>query len=106
MTGSCCIFSIRVVYNGFIRERVLPLRFLSDIHRLYFDDHEQRDKFETRSFWSLNNAFTEFVKKLAVTPQQRAGVSIGRCFGRTLRLGLNGTGRFAMTDVADGVSSI
>jgi Domain of unknown function (DUF932) len=89
-----------LVYNAFIRERVMPLRFLPDVHRLYFDDQEQRDKFEARSMWSLSNAFTEVVKSLRVVPQQHAGVSIGRYFGRTLRMELNGSGRFAMTDVA------
>jgi hypothetical protein len=78
------------------------LRFLPDVHRLYFDDQEQREKFEARSLWSLNNAFSEIVKKLAVTPQQRAGVSIGRYFGRTLHMEKNGAGRFAMTDAARG----
>jgi hypothetical protein len=91
-----------LVYNAFIRERVMPLRFIPEVHRLYFDDQEQREKFEARSLWSLNNAFTEIVKNLAVTPQQRAGVSIGRYFGRTLHLENNGAGRFAMTDVANG----
>jgi hypothetical protein len=70
------------------------------VHRVYFDDPEQREKFEARSIWSLHNAFTEVVKSLRVMPQQHAGVSIGRYFGRTLRMELNGSGRFAMTDVA------
>jgi hypothetical protein len=90
----------KVVYNAFIRERVMPLRFLPEVHRLYFNDQEQRDKFEARSMWSLSNSFTEVVKSLDVMPQQRAGVSIGRYFGRTLRMELNAAGRFAMTEVA------
>jgi hypothetical protein len=88
-----------VVYNAFIREHVMPLRYLPEVHRLYFDDQEQRDKFDARSMWSLHNAFTEVVKNLRVMPQQHAGVSIGRYFGRTLRMELNGAGRFAMSDV-------
>jgi hypothetical protein len=87
-----------LVYNAFIRERVMPLRSLPDVHRLYFDDQEQRDKFEARSLCSLSNAFIEVVKSLRVMPQQHAGVAIGRYFGRTLRMELNGAGRFAMTD--------
>ena len=55
----------------------MPLRFLPDVHRLYFDDNEQGDKFEARSMWALHNAFTQAVKSLRVMPQQHAGVSIG-----------------------------
>jgi hypothetical protein len=89
----------QVVYDAFIRERVMPLRYLPNVHRLYFDDPEQRERFEARSMWSLHNAFTEVVKDLRVMPQQHSGVAIGRYFGRTLRMALNAAGRFAMTDV-------
>ena len=52
-----------VVYDAFTRDgAVLPMRLLPAVHRFYFDDDEQRAKFEARSLWSLNNAFTEAVK--------------------------------------------
>jgi Domain of unknown function (DUF932) len=93
-----------VVYNAFIRDRIMPLRFLPAVHATYFDDREQREKFEARSMWSLNNAFTEVVKQFKPVPQQNASVQIGRYFGRTLRMELGKNNRFVMADVpvADG----
>jgi hypothetical protein len=63
---------------------VMPIRLFPDVSKLYFDDHEQRDKFPDRSLWSLNNAFTEAVKIVKQAPQQEAGLRIGRYFGRLL----------------------
>src|SRR5262249_34951620 len=62
---------------------VLPVRLLPHVHRSDFDE-EQRAKFEDRSLWSLNNAFTEAVERLRQAPQQRCGVAIGRYFGRVM----------------------
>lgn len=63
----------------------LPVRLFGDVARLYFDDPEQRAKFPDPTLWSLNNAFTEAVKKLRPTGQFQYGQRIGRYFGRTLR---------------------
>jgi hypothetical protein len=63
---------------------VLPLRLLPAVSRLYFDDDEQRAKFEDRSLWSLNNAFTEAVKGLKEVPRHHGGLRIGKFFGRVL----------------------
>jgi hypothetical protein len=81
-----------VIYEAFTRHHaVLPLRLLPAVHRFYFDDEKQRAKFEERSLWSLNNAFTEAVKGLREIPQQRYGVQIGRYFGRILHAGSGGS---------------
>jgi Domain of unknown function (DUF932) len=74
-----------LIYDAFMgRKEVLPLRLLDDVHTLYFDDEIQREKFEDRTLWSLNNAFTEAVKTLKAVPQQRRGTDIGRYFGKVL----------------------
>ena len=77
-----------LIYEAFTRRGVvLPVRLLPLVHQLYFDDDEQRAKFEDRSIWTLNNAFTEAVKRLREIPQQRYGIEIGRYFGRVLHTG-------------------
>src|SRR5262249_22437750 len=39
-----------IIYEGFVRDQaILPLRLLPAVHRFYFDDDEQRVKFEDRS---------------------------------------------------------
>jgi hypothetical protein len=81
-----------IIYDGFTRRNaVLPVRLLPHVHRLYFDDDEQRARFGDRSLWSLNNAFTEAVKRLREVPQQRCGIAIGRYFGRVLHAGSGGS---------------
>jgi hypothetical protein len=81
-----------IIYDAFTRgHAVLPVRLLPLVHRVYFDDEEQRAKFADRSLWSLNNAFTEAVKSLREVPQQRYGVQIGRYFGRVLHAGSGGS---------------
>jgi hypothetical protein len=69
------------IYDAFA-SGVLPSRLLDDVHHLYFDDHEQRDRFRERTLWSLNNAFTEAVKCLGAARQHSAGLAVGRLFGR------------------------
>jgi hypothetical protein len=81
-----------VIYEAFTRRHaVLPARLLPQVHRYYFDDEEQRAKFEDRSLWSLSSAFTEAVKALRAVLQQRYGVQIGRYFGRVLHAGSGGS---------------
>jgi hypothetical protein len=75
-----------LIYDAFLSPRgsILPKHCLADIHELYFDDEAQREKFEDRSLWALNNAFTECVKQLEPIQQEKRGVEIGRYFGRVL----------------------
>jgi hypothetical protein len=81
-----------LIYDAFTRAgAVLPVRLLPSVHAFYFDDEEQRAKFEDRSLWSLSNAFTEAVKALREVPQQRYGVAIGRYFGGVLHAGSGGS---------------
>jgi hypothetical protein len=74
-----------LILDSFRRDSVLPIRLMSDVARLYFDDEEQRDKFPDRTLWSLDNAYTEAVKALKPTLQHRYGYKIGRSFGRATR---------------------
>jgi hypothetical protein len=46
-----------LIYDAFATNPVLPVRLLPDIGRLYFDDEIQREKFQDRSLWSLNNGW-------------------------------------------------
>jgi hypothetical protein len=83
-----------LIYDAFLgKKAVLPIRLLDDVDHLYFDDQDQRDKFEDRTLWSLNNAFTEAVKQLGAVNQERRGTDIGRYFGKVLhRAGQRGGG--------------
>jgi hypothetical protein len=94
-----------VIYEAFTRHHaVLPVRLLPQVHRFYFDDEEQRAKFEDRSLWSLSNAFTEAVKSLREVPQQRYGFQIGRYFGRVLLAGSSGSRVAIPADVEPAVA--
>jgi hypothetical protein len=73
-----------LIFDAFASDPVLPVRLLPTVGRLYFDDETQREKFQDRSLWSLNNAFTEAVKELKPVPQQNSGLRIGRYFGRII----------------------
>jgi hypothetical protein len=89
-----------IIYEAFIGHgAVLPVRLLPAVHGFYFDDEEERAKFEARSLWSLSNAFTEAVKALREIPQQRYGVAIGRYFGRVLHAGSAGSQVAILADV-------
>jgi hypothetical protein len=81
-------YAKELVYDAFMDHKSeIRLHLIIDVNRLYFYDEEQRAKFEDRSLWSLNNAFTEAVKKLKALRQQRVGVEIGRYFSRVLNHG-------------------
>lgn len=71
-----------LLFDAFLRADVMALRYLPEVARLYFDDEIQRQKFADRTLWSLNNAFTEAVKALDPSPQEKAGLAIGRYFGQ------------------------
>jgi hypothetical protein len=73
-----------LIFDAFAFHPVLPVRLLPAVARLYFDDETQREKFQDRSLWSLNNAFTEVVKALRPVLQQTSGLRIGRFFGRMI----------------------
>jgi hypothetical protein len=96
-----------VIYEAFTRrDAVLPVRLLPQVHRFYFDDEEQRAKFEDRSLWSLSNAFTGAVKALREVPQQRDGVQIGRYFGRVLHPGSGGSQVAIPADIEPAVAPV
>jgi hypothetical protein len=70
-----------VIHDAFAA-RVMPLRLFPVVSWLYFEDEKQREMFPGRTLFSLNQAFTEGVKRLRPGPQQESGHRIGRLFGR------------------------
>lgn len=60
----------------------LPLRLFPIISELYFDDERQFEMFPDRTLLSLNQAFTESLKRLKAVPQHQSGLAVGRMFGR------------------------
>lgn len=75
-----------LIYDAFA-DKLVPARLFDDVHRLFFDDQEQRDKHPGSTLWTLNNAFTEALKTLTLGRQHGAGLAIGRYFGRVLDRG-------------------
>jgi hypothetical protein len=69
------------------RQPVLPICCLRDVARLALEDERQRALVPGRTFWSLNIAFTDAVKRLRPTLQHQAGLRIGRLFGKVLHRG-------------------
>lgn len=88
-----------LIYNCF-QQQIMPLRFLPKVHKLYFDDPIQRDKFESRTIWSLNNSFTEAVKELGMMPRERASRGLGRFFTKTVKLQEKSPGHFGQIAAA------
>jgi hypothetical protein len=58
---------------------VMPLRFLPDVARAYFQP--ERAEFEPRTAWSLHNAFTGVAKSMPLTTRLVATQELGRLFG-------------------------
>jgi hypothetical protein len=92
-----------LIYEAFLEAKVLPFRLLPDVHGLYFDDDVQRAKFPDRTMWSLNNAFTESVKRLGPVPQHRHGQQIGRYFGGKVHRYMPNRAALPTPDVVDAV---
>jgi len=65
------------IYRAFI-ERSLdaPRHLARRVHELYFTPQYQ--EFESRTMWSLSNAFTSAFKELDPIPQFRATAKLGR----------------------------
>lgn len=65
-----------LIYQAFIEGDLdVPRHLARDIHDLYFNPKE--DEFQSRSLWSLSNAFTSAFKRLDAIPQFRATAKLG-----------------------------
>jgi len=65
------------IYRAFIEgDLEIPKHLAQTVHELYFTPQHQ--EFESRTMWSLSNAFTSAFKALDPIPQFRATAKLGR----------------------------
>jgi hypothetical protein len=65
------------IYRAFIEgDLEIPKHLARRVHELYFTPQHQ--EFESRTMWSLSNAFTSAFKELDPIPQFRATAKLGR----------------------------
>jgi hypothetical protein len=65
------------IYRAFIEgDLEIPKHLARKVHELYFTP--QHEEFESRTMWSLSNAFTSAFKELDPIPQFRATAKLGR----------------------------
>jgi hypothetical protein len=65
------------IYRAFIEgDLEIPKHLARRVHELYFTPQHQ--EFESRTMWSLSNAFTLAFKELDPIPQFRATAKFGR----------------------------
>ena len=65
------------IYRAFIEgDLEIPKHLARTVHELYFTPQHQ--EFESRTMWSLSNAFTSAFKELDPIPQFRATAKLGR----------------------------
>ena len=65
------------IYRAFIEGNLeVPKHLARRVHELYFNPQHQ--EFESRTMWSLSNAFTSAFKELDAIPQFRATAKLGR----------------------------
>jgi hypothetical protein len=65
------------IYRAFIEGDLdIPKHLARRFHELYFTPQHQQ--FESRTMWSLSNAFTSAFKELDPIPQFRATARLGR----------------------------
>jgi len=65
------------IYRAFIQGNLeVPRQLARRVHELYFTPQHQ--EFESRTMWSLSNAFTSAFKELEPIPQFRATAKLGQ----------------------------
>ena len=65
------------IYRAFIEgDLEVPKHLARSVHELYFTP--QHEEFESRTMWSLSNAFTSAFKELDLIQQFRATAKLGR----------------------------
>jgi hypothetical protein len=65
------------IYRAFIEgDLEIPKHLARSVHELYFTP--QHEEFESRTMWSLSNAFTSAFNELDPIPQFRATAKLGR----------------------------
>jgi hypothetical protein len=70
-----------MIYRAFIEgDLEVPKHLARSVHDLYFDP--QTEEFQSRTMWSLSNAFTSSFKGLDAIPQFKATAKLGRFLGQ------------------------
>jgi hypothetical protein len=70
-----------LIYRAFIESDLeVPKHLARPVHDLYFSP--QHDEFQSRTLWSLSNAFTSAFKQLEPIPQFRATAKLARFLER------------------------
>ena len=65
-----------VIYEAFVEGRLeVPKHLARTVHDLYFEP--KYEEFQTRTIWSLSNAFTSAFKELDPIPQFKATAKLG-----------------------------
>jgi hypothetical protein len=65
-----------VIYEAFVEAKLeAPKHLARTVHDLYFEPNYE--EFQSRTIWSLSNAFTSAVKELDPIPQFRAIAKLG-----------------------------
>ena len=84
-----------VIYEAFVEGKLeAPEHLARTVHDLYFEP--KYDELQSRTIWSLSNAFTSAFKELEPIPPIQGDSKIGRVSGDsvlTVVLNLCGTGR-------------
>ena len=64
------------IYQAFIESELdVPKQLARKVHELYFNPQHQQ--FQSRTMWSLSNAFTSAFKEMDPIPQFKATAKIG-----------------------------
>ena len=65
-----------VIYEAFVEGKLeAPKHLARTVHDLYFEP--KYDEFQSRTIWSLSNAFTSAFKELEPIPQFKATAKLG-----------------------------
>jgi len=68
-----------VIYEAFVEGKLeAPKHLARTVHDLYFEP--KYEEFESRTIWSLSNAFTSAFKELEPIPQFKATAKLGEFF--------------------------
>ena len=65
-----------VIYEAFVEDKLeVPKHLARTVHDLYFEP--KYEEFQSRTIWSLSNAFTSSFKDLEPIPQFKAPAKLG-----------------------------
>jgi len=87
-----------IIYRAFIKSDLeVPKHLAQSVHGLYF--HPRYEEFQSRTMWSLSDAFTSAFKELAPIPQFRATAKLAGFLERH-KVGMLSSGRTEATTSA------